>query len=282
MGPPRAVRQTAPRLGHTGTRLARPLVFPIALALDDDLVGIVGEAIDGALGQDRVVEQRDPLVDGPVAGDESRRPAVPFEDHFIEIARLAGVEAPQSEVIDEQHVGREDAPEHLVGGMIGARLVQELEEAIGTEEEHVVAGPARRVADGGREKRFSDADGTEEDHIFLARDEAQAEEVADACVIERDRGLPVEAFEGLFLFEARPAEAQGEVVLIAARDLVLEGQLQEVEFSELRLAGVGDAVGKRRQEARELQAFQDGLERGRDLHERGLPFSPSPTEGWGA
>jgi len=51
------------------TVVARPLPFSVALAVDDDLVGVVSEAVDGALGEDGVVEQRDPFVDGAVGGD---------------------------------------------------------------------------------------------------------------------------------------------------------------------------------------------------------------------
>lgn len=41
--------------------------FPRAcVALHDDLVGVVCEVVEGALGKDGIVEQRNPLLDGPV------------------------------------------------------------------------------------------------------------------------------------------------------------------------------------------------------------------------
>jgi hypothetical protein len=46
-----------------GAGVSRPLPLAIALALEDDLVRVVGQPVEGALGQDGIVEERDPLVD---------------------------------------------------------------------------------------------------------------------------------------------------------------------------------------------------------------------------
>jgi len=45
---------------------ARALALPVALSFEDDLVGVVSQAIDGALSEDGIIEERDPLVDGSV------------------------------------------------------------------------------------------------------------------------------------------------------------------------------------------------------------------------
>ena len=62
------------------------LTFPVAVAFDNDLVGVVRQPIDRALGKDGIVEQRNPLVDGAVTGDDGGSAAVAFEDDFVEIA----------------------------------------------------------------------------------------------------------------------------------------------------------------------------------------------------
>lgn len=67
----------------------------------------MGEAIDGALSEDGIVEERDPLVDRAVAGDDGGGAAVAFEDDLVEVARLLGVESAQAEVVDDQDVGGE-------------------------------------------------------------------------------------------------------------------------------------------------------------------------------
>jgi len=154
--------------------------------------------------------------------------------------------------------------------------VEPLEHAIGSKEEHVVAGAAGGVAQGTGEEGLPDSDRADEEDVFLALEEAEGEEVLHAVAIEGDRGVPVEALEGLLLFEAGAAQTQRQVLVVAAIDLVLKHELEEVEFRELRLPGVGDAIRERRQDARELQALEEGLERWVDLHRHG---SGSPSCG---
>ena len=47
----------------------RRLVLPVALALDDDLVAGVGQAVESAVAEHGVFEETEPLVHRPVAGD---------------------------------------------------------------------------------------------------------------------------------------------------------------------------------------------------------------------
>ena len=60
----------------------------------------MGEPIESALRQDRVVEERDPLLDGAVAGDDGRGPPMPLEQDLVEVIGLLGSKAPQGEVVD--------------------------------------------------------------------------------------------------------------------------------------------------------------------------------------
>ena len=46
-----------------------PLPFPVAGALDDNLVAGVGQPVESAVAEDGVVEETQPFVHGPVAGD---------------------------------------------------------------------------------------------------------------------------------------------------------------------------------------------------------------------
>ena len=39
--------------------------FPVAGALDDDLVAGVGQAVQGAIAEDGIVEEAEPFFDGP-------------------------------------------------------------------------------------------------------------------------------------------------------------------------------------------------------------------------
>jgi hypothetical protein len=174
---------------------------------------------------------------------------VALEDHLVQIARLLGRESAQAEVVEDQQIRGEQSPEGLLGRVIGARLVEPLEHAIGTEEEHVVSGAAGGMAEGTGEEGLPDPDGAEEDRVLLAFEEAEGEELLDAVAVEGDRGVPVEALEGLLLLEAGAGEAQRQVLMIPTLDLILEHELEEVEFRELRLPRVGDAIRERRQDA---------------------------------
>ncbi len=69
------------------------------------MVGIVDEAVDRTLREDRIVGERDPLIDGPIRGEDRGRTAVPFEDDFVEVMGLRGVEPAESEVVNDQDLG---------------------------------------------------------------------------------------------------------------------------------------------------------------------------------
>jgi hypothetical protein len=61
----------------------------------------VGEAVEGALGQDGVIEEGGPFVDGPVGGDDGGGAAVALDDDLVEVAGLLGVEAAEAEVVED-------------------------------------------------------------------------------------------------------------------------------------------------------------------------------------
>ena len=84
-----------------------PLSLSVAVALDDDLVGVVGEPIDCTLGEYGIVEQRNPLIDSTIAGEDGGSAPVALEDDLVEIAGLLGIETAESEVVDDEHVGGE-------------------------------------------------------------------------------------------------------------------------------------------------------------------------------
>ena len=205
MDPPDSAPRSLPRQPSGNPVVARPLPFSIALSLHHDLVGVVRESVNSALSEDRVVKERDPLIDGPVAGEDGRGTPVALEDDLVEVAGLTGVEAAKREVIDDKDVGGEQATQYLLGGVVGARVVEELEEVIGAQEEDVVVGTARSMTEGGGQESLSYPDGSEEDHILLAFHEAQGEEIADAVPVEGDGSVPVEALEGLFFLKSSTA-----------------------------------------------------------------------------
>ena len=79
--------------------------FPVAGALDDDLVAGVGQPVQGAVAEDGIVEEAEPFFDGPVAGDDEAGGPVAVEDEFVEIGGLLGGEPVQSQVVEDEQVG---------------------------------------------------------------------------------------------------------------------------------------------------------------------------------
>lgn len=114
--------------------------------------------------------------------------------------------------------------------------MQGLEHAVGAEEEDVVPGATCRVAEGAGEEGLPDAHRPEEDHVLAALEEAQGEEALHAVAVEGDRGVPVEALEGLLLLEAGPVEAQAQVLVVSDRRILTLGGPKKQSRSPVRCA----------------------------------------------
>ena len=82
--------------------------LPVAGALDDDLVAGIGQAVQGAVAQDGVVKQSQPLFYRPVAGDNEAGLAVSGDNQLIEVGRLLGGELLQAKVVQDEQVGAEE------------------------------------------------------------------------------------------------------------------------------------------------------------------------------
>ena len=80
----------------------------VALALDHDLVAGVGEPVECAVAEDRVVEEAEPLLDGAVRGDDEAGAAVAPDNQLVEVDRLLCAEPVQPEVVEDQQVGGEE------------------------------------------------------------------------------------------------------------------------------------------------------------------------------
>jgi hypothetical protein len=236
------------------------LATAITLAFHDDLVGVVGEAVEGALGQDGIVEERDPLLDGPVGSDDGGASPVTLDDDLVEVAGLLGVEASEPEVVDDEQVRGQETPEHTLGGVICPGLMDVLEEGVATEEEHPVSGAAGAVTEGAGEERLADADGPEEEDVLLALEEPEAEEIADPVPVEGDGGVPVEVLEGVVFLEPGPVETSGEVLVFPAVDLVLKGKFKEVQDAEGGFGGIGGPVRQGVHHPAKLQALEHGFQ----------------------
>ena len=79
----------------------------VAGSVHHDLVSVVSEAIEGALGEDRIVKEGRPFVDRSVRSNDGRGAFMPFDDDFVEVAGLLGRQSAEAEVVDDQEIGRQ-------------------------------------------------------------------------------------------------------------------------------------------------------------------------------
>ena len=72
--------------------------------LYDDLVAGVGEPVEGAVAQDGVVEEAEPLVDSPVGGDDEAGGTMPGDDQLVEVYGLLLGHPVETEVVEDEQI----------------------------------------------------------------------------------------------------------------------------------------------------------------------------------
>ena len=89
----------------------------VAGPLNDDLVAGVGQAIQGAVSQDRVVEEAEPFLHGPVAGDDAAGDPVSADDQLVKVGGLLAGEPVETQVGQDEQISlyRPVAPATLRG-----------------------------------------------------------------------------------------------------------------------------------------------------------------------
>jgi len=110
------------------------------------------------------------------------------------------------------------------------------------------------------EEGLTDADGSEEEDVFVSVEEAEPEEITDTVTVEGDGRVEVEVLEGVKFVEAGTIEAVREVLVVTPPYLVGECEFEEVERSQVRLLCMGGAIRQRSREATELEPPEHGLE----------------------
>ena len=77
-------------------------LFPVAGPLDDDLVAGVGQPVQGAVAQDGVIEEAEPFLHGPVAGDDEAGDPVSADDQLVEVGGLLAGEPVEAQVAQDE------------------------------------------------------------------------------------------------------------------------------------------------------------------------------------
>lgn len=227
---------------------------------------MVSEAVESRVGHDGIREEREPVSGRAVGGEDDRATEVAFGNDLVEVFGLGHGEGLEGEVIDDEEIGGEEAAEFGLPGVVGAGGEEGAEELGGFEEEDGVAEAAGVVAEGLGEVGLAGAGRAVEEDVLAARDEEAGGEVADGGGIEGGDGGEVEVFEGFVFLKGGTLEAEVEGVGVAALDLVLKEELEELEVAEAGLASLAEAEIEGIKHAAELEGFELGDEGRRGAH----------------
>ena len=74
----------------------------VAVSLDNDLVAGVGQAVQGAVAEDGVVEETQPLVHAPVVGDDEAGDPMATDDQLVDVGGLLVGEAVEAQVAQDE------------------------------------------------------------------------------------------------------------------------------------------------------------------------------------
>ncbi len=145
--------------------------------------------------------------------------AMAGDDQLIQGGAPLSREAAQAEVIQDQQVWRQVAAEDLLKSMVRARLAQLLEEPI-----RAPRAPSGRPApwrpQGPGPRRSSRRPRADDQHVFLALEEVEREDVLELATIELNRSRPIELVQGDALLKAGLEQVPLQGLLLAPLDHV--------------------------------------------------------------
>ena len=72
----------------------------VAGPLDDDLVAGVGQPVQGAVAEDGVIEEAEPLFHRPVAGDDAAGDPVAADGQLVEVGGLLVGEPVEAQIVE--------------------------------------------------------------------------------------------------------------------------------------------------------------------------------------
>ena len=84
--------------------LLRPTGSPHALAVEIDSVGVVDQAVEDGVGVGGIADQRVPLIDRELAGDDGGAAAVAILEDLQEVVAGCGVEWLEAPVVEDEQI----------------------------------------------------------------------------------------------------------------------------------------------------------------------------------
>ena len=104
-----ALQALADHAAHTSADLPPTRRVAVRVPFHDHEVRVVQQPVHRGRGHQFVEEERIPLFDGTVRGEDRRAALVALPDDFVDVDRLFSVERSQAEIIDDQEIRRREA-----------------------------------------------------------------------------------------------------------------------------------------------------------------------------
>ena len=156
---------------------------------EGDDVSAFQEAVHGRGDKPRCPQNRAPLIDGEIAGENRGAVAVALMNKLIEDAgeavfRNEGIRRMIADLVKDQETGSTVVLQHVIESVIGDRGQKVLEQIIRSDVKHAIAGCASPHTEADRQVALADAGGAEEKDRLTAVEEAKLGQVEDDLAIE--------------------------------------------------------------------------------------------------
>jgi len=197
-----------------------------------ETVGVVDQAIEDGVCEGRVADDFMPGVDGELAGDDGRLPAVAVLEDLEQVAAFDGCERGEAPVVEDQQVHAGERLEHPCVAAVAAGDGELLEEARDAVVEDVAAVATGLVADGAGDPAFTEAGGAGDQQVLRAIDPCAVGEMGDDGAVETARRAQIEVLDAGGLAERCELQAGDEAAGVAfggfavdeEAEALLEGQ----------------------------------------------------------
>ena len=207
------------------------VLHAIALALDDDRLGVMQKPVEECRGERGiVVEDLRPVLEHPVGGDDGRAVLVAQADDLKQQIGAGLIDRQIAEFVKNEQRRLAVAVQRLFQAPAALGGGERIDHLHSGREAHAMALQAGGIAERGGQMGLTEADRAEQDHVVLVGDEVQSEQVLYLQAIDRLRPTPLELLQGLEHRKACLGDASLHAALAPQRRLARRqtGQIGDV------------------------------------------------------
>src|SRR6266508_3843939 len=231
--------------------------FAQALALEDEPVGVVHEAVENGIGDGWVADDLVPVVDGKLAGDDGRGASVAIVHDLEQVAAPLGGHWSEPPVVEDEKLDAAEGLEQPFVASVAAAERQGIEQPRQALIEDGAVVAACLVAERTSDPALAHAGWADDEKIVVLIDPPAGGELVEQGLVQTARGSEVDVLDHGVLPQAGELQAGDEAPVLALGGLAIdqEGEsLLEIErgdvgVSRLLLPGLGHAGEAERDEA---------------------------------